>query len=157
MNNHWHTNYRAEQEGPTVFRYAIRPHEGFVPEDTAKFGVACSQPLIAVPASGPTAAKPRLELSSDKVVVTAFKPSDDGKAWIVRLFGASGKTEKVKLAWASPAPQRVWLSDTSEKPRDQAAAHPSRCPAGASSPCARNEAGRFGLRVGNQPYLAGGS
>jgi alpha-mannosidase len=120
MNNHWHTNYRAEQEGLTVFRYAIRPHEGFVPEDAAKFGVACSQPLIVVTASGPTASKPRLELSSDKVVVTAFKPSDDGKAWIVRLFGASGKTEKVKLAWPSPAPQHVWLSDTSEKPRDPA-------------------------------------
>jgi hypothetical protein len=120
MNNHWHTNYRAEQEGPTVFRYAIRPHEGFVPEDAAKFGVACSQPLIVAPASGPTAAKPRLELSSDKVVVTAFKPSDDGKGWIVRLFGASGKAEQVKLAWASPAPQHVWLSDTSEKPRDPA-------------------------------------
>ena len=26
MNNHWHTNYRAEQEGPTVFRYVIWPH-----------------------------------------------------------------------------------------------------------------------------------
>jgi hypothetical protein len=98
MNNHWHTNYRAEQEGPTVFRFAIRPHKGFAADDAAKFGVGCSQPLIAAPASGPTPPKPRFELSSDKVVVTAFKPSDDGKAWIVRLFGASGKNEKVKLA-----------------------------------------------------------
>jgi alpha-mannosidase len=56
-------------------------------------------------------------LSSDKVVVTAFKPSDDGKGWIVRLFGASGKAEKVKLTWAKPAPRQVWLSDTSELPR----------------------------------------
>ena len=60
-----------------------------------------------MPASGPAPAKPRLALSSDKVVVTAFKPSDDGKAWIVRLFGASGKAEKVKLAWANPAPQQA--------------------------------------------------
>jgi hypothetical protein len=120
MNNHWHTNYRAEQEGPTVFRFAIRPHKGFAPADAAKFGVACSQPLIVAPASGPAPLKPRFELSSDKVVVTAFKPSDDGKAWIVRLFGASGRTETVKLAWASPAPQQVWLSDTSEQPREKA-------------------------------------
>ena len=70
------------------------------------------------PGVGPVAPASRaFQLSSDKVVVTAFKPSDDGKAWIVRLFGASGKTEKVKLAWASPAPQQVWLSDTSEQPR----------------------------------------
>ena len=26
MNNHWWTNYKADQEGPTTFRYAIRPH-----------------------------------------------------------------------------------------------------------------------------------
>ena len=57
----------------------------------------------------------------DKVVITAFKPSDDGKAWIVRLFGASGKAEKVKLSWASPAPRQIWLSDTSELPREKAA------------------------------------
>ena len=119
MNNHWHTNYRAEQEGPTVFRYAIRPHKGFAADDAARFGVACSQPLIVAPALGPTPSKPRFTLTSGKVLVTAFKPSDDGKAWIVRLFGASGKTEKVKLAWASPAPQQVWLSDTSEKPRSK--------------------------------------
>ena len=116
MNNHWHTNYRAEQEGPTVFRFAIRPHKRFAAEDAARFGVGCSQPLIAMPASGPAPAKPRFELSSDKVAVTAFKPSDDGKAWIVRLFGASGRPQKVKLAWTKPAPQQFWLSDTSEKP-----------------------------------------
>ncbi len=120
MNNHWHTNYRAEQEGPTVFRYVIRPHKLFAADDAAKFGVDCSQPLIVAPVSGPAPGKPRLCLSSDKVLVTAFKPSDDGKAWIVRLFGASGKTEKVKLAWASPAPRQVWFSDTSEQPRAKA-------------------------------------
>jgi hypothetical protein len=38
----------------------------------------------------------------------------------VRLFGASGKTEKIKLAWADPAPQQVWLSGTSEKPGEKA-------------------------------------
>ncbi len=120
MNNHWHTNYRADQEGPTVFRYAIRPHKTFAADDAARFGVACSQPLIAMPAAGPLPATPRLTLSSDKVVITAFKPCDDGKGWIVRLFGASGKAEKVKLAWADPAPREVWFSDTSEQPRKQA-------------------------------------
>ena len=119
MNNHWHTNYRAEQEGPTVFRYAIRPHRRFAADEAARFGVDCSQPLIAMPASGPAPGKPRLELSSDKVVVTAFKPSDDGKAWIVRLYGASGQPRKVKLAWSKPAPQQFWLSDTSEQPRQK--------------------------------------
>jgi alpha-mannosidase len=120
MNNHWHTNYRAEQEGPTVFRYVLHPHKGFVAEDAAKLGIACSQPLIVSPAGGSAVGKPRLKLSSDKVLVSAVKPSDDGKALIVRLFNASGKAERVKLAWANPAPRQVWLSDTSEQPRGKA-------------------------------------
>jgi len=115
MNNHWHTNYRADQEGPTVFRYAIRAHKGFASEAAARFGVACSQPLVAARASRQPAGKSRLQLSSDRVLVAGFKPSDDGKASIVRLFGASGKDERVRLEWSKPAPQEVWLSDTSEK------------------------------------------
>ena len=120
MNNHWHTNYRAEQEGSTVFRYAIRPHKRFEPDAAARFGVGCSQPLLVAKASGTAPAKPLFRLSTDNAVVTAFKPSDDGKAWIVRLFGASGQPEKVKLAWSKPAPHQLWLSDTSEKPRQKA-------------------------------------
>jgi len=60
MNNHWHTNYRAEQEGPVVFRYAIRPHKTFSPDQAARFGVDCSQPLLAMKASATPTAKPRL-------------------------------------------------------------------------------------------------
>ncbi|MBI5385510.1 MAG: discoidin domain-containing protein [Verrucomicrobia bacterium] len=120
MNNHWHTNYRADQEGPTVFRFVLRPHSGYAPVDAAKFGVACSQPLLAARATGKPAPLPRLALSSDNVLVTALKPSDDGRAWIVRLFGASGKAEKVKLTWSQPGPRQTWLSDTSEKPRQKA-------------------------------------
>ena len=119
MNNHWHTNYRADQEGPTVFRFALQAHKAFASEQAAKFGVACSQPLIVVKAFGAHAIPSRLQLSSDKVLVSAFKPSDDGRGWIVRLFGASGKTEKVKLSWSKPAPRQLWLSDLSEQPREK--------------------------------------
>ena len=45
-----------------------------------------------------------------------LKPSDDQKAVIVRLFGASGATRKVKLQWGSTQPRSVHLSDTSERP-----------------------------------------
>ncbi len=119
MNNHWHTNYRADQEGPTVFRFYLRPHKGFAAEEAAQFGTACSQPLIPAPASAKTPRNPvpRLRVSSDDVVVESLKPTDDGKGWLVRLFGASGKAETVKLAWSTPAPHRLWLSDTSEQPK----------------------------------------
>ena len=52
MNNHWHTNYRAEQSGPTTFRYALLPHKQYDPIAAQRFGIECSQPLVVVPARG---------------------------------------------------------------------------------------------------------
>lgn len=117
MNNHWGTNYRAYQEGPTQFRYVLRPHRRFDAAEATRFATGFSQPLVVRRTVESTvAAMPRLQLSSADVIVTALKPSDDGRAWIVRLFGASGKDHKVKLTWAAPQPAKVWLSNTSEKP-----------------------------------------
>jgi alpha-mannosidase len=115
MNNHWHTNYRADQEGPTVFRYAIHPHLAFAPDEAARFGTACSQPLLVRKLSFPRSRETRLRLSSDKVLVSAFKPSDDGLGWIVRLYGAAGSAQSVRLAWSEPRPTKVWLSNLSEE------------------------------------------
>jgi hypothetical protein len=50
------------------------------------------------------------------VLVTGLKPSDDGRAIIVRLFGASGDTESVKLNWGAVKPKAIFVTDTSEKP-----------------------------------------
>lgn len=116
MNNHWHTNYRAYQEGPTTFRYAIQPHRAFAADAAARFGTALSQPLIAAPPVGDAPAAPRLRIDPPGVIATTLKPSDDGKAWIVRLFGASGKDTKATIEWSDPKPASQWLSDTSEKP-----------------------------------------
>jgi hypothetical protein len=115
MNNHWHTNYRAEQEGPTVFRYAIRAHRRFAAEDAAKFGVACSQPLLIVHGPGSSSSNSLLKISGKGIVATALKPADDGQGWIVRLFGASGRTERASLRWGD-RPRELWFSDLSEKP-----------------------------------------
>ena len=119
MNNYWETNYKADQEGPTRFRYALRPHAGtYDPIASARFGIERSQPLVAVPAgeSAPTETASRLRLDSDDVIVQSFKPSRDGKAWIVRLFGAAGCPAKVRLAWADPQPAAVCLSNLAEAP-----------------------------------------
>jgi len=116
MNNYWETNYKAGQEGPTTFRYSIKPHRRFDSGRAARFGIECSQPLIAVPVDS-TAPLQRTILSVKPagVIVTAFKPSEDGTARIVRLFNASGKPEKARLTWAKPATKTVWLSNLAEE------------------------------------------
>ncbi len=121
MNNHWHTNYRADQEGPTVFRFSLRPHKGFAAQEVAQFGTSCSQPLIVARASaGQPRSAPRLRVLPSDVLVSVLKPTDDGKGWLVRLFGASGKSRRVRLDWSEPTPRQLWLSDTSEQPKQQA-------------------------------------
>ncbi len=116
MNNHWHTNYRAYQEGPVTFRFVLRPHRRPDPAEASRFATGFSQPLLPAPARGRQPSRaPRLTVTPQDVLVTCLKPSDDGQAWIVRLFGASGKDERVKLTWAGPAPRQLSLSDTSEK------------------------------------------
>lgn len=50
MNNHWHTNYKADQDGPTTFRYFIFPRRLF-PEPPQP-DIEQGQPLIVAPAVG---------------------------------------------------------------------------------------------------------
>ena len=117
MNNHWHTNYRAEQDGPTVFRYIIWPHSSGQKEDAWGFGLEMSQPVIVAAArGGKRDNSPRVLVRSSDVLVSALKPSEDGKGLIVRLFGASGKASKAEFTWSEPKPTALWLSDNSEKP-----------------------------------------
>jgi alpha-mannosidase len=117
MNNHWGTNYRAYQEGPHVFRFILRPHRGHDPLASSRLAIAASQPLLPVGARG---AKPasasRLQLSSPDVLVTGIEPSDDGRALMVRLWGAAGREARTDLVWSQPKPKQLWLSDTSQQP-----------------------------------------
>ncbi len=117
MNNHWGTNYRAYQDGPVTFRFALRPHGPFDAAENTRLAVGLSQPLIVVPRrSAPASAVPRFQVEPSGVVVTGLKRSRDGRALIVRLYGASGGTSKASLKWSEPLPVTVTLSDTSERP-----------------------------------------
>jgi alpha-mannosidase len=50
------------------------------------------------------------------VLITGLKPADDGRAVIVRLFGASGKSEALKLDWGTWKPKAVLTTNTGEQP-----------------------------------------
>jgi len=116
MNNHWHTNYRAYQEGPTVFRFVLRPHGRRDPAEASRFATGFSYPLLAAPARGAKpSSTPWLHIEPDDVIVTALKPSDDGRALIVRLFGASAQAKSASLQWGDARPKAVFVSDTSER------------------------------------------
>lgn len=117
MNNHWGTNYRAYQEGPVVFRFLLRPHRLSNPGEASRLAIGFSQPLLATPAQGdPPPPRPLLRVQAQDVLITALKPSDDGRAVMVRLFGAAGQTIRTPITWNRPLPDLLWRSDTSERP-----------------------------------------
>jgi alpha-mannosidase len=115
MNNYWETNYKAGQEGPTTFRYSIMPHRAFDSGKASRFAVEKSQPLIVVPVDKKAPVQHSvLSVEPASVIVTAFKPSEDGRAWVVRLFNTGDRPEKAGLLWPKPAPETVWLSNLAE-------------------------------------------
>ena len=116
MNNHWFTNYRAYQEGPTLFRFALRPHGKADLAEAWRFAVGLSQPLLPMPAFGHKPAAPLFRVTSPDVLMIGLKPADDRKAWIVRLFNAADAERSVTLSRGDAKSASLWLSGTSERP-----------------------------------------
>ena len=75
MNNYWHTNFKADQSGPTTFRYAIRPHRGWDPVTAEEFGIGQSEGLVvaATDTSAPVPV-PVVSSSDPSVLITSLTP-----------------------------------------------------------------------------------
>jgi len=100
MNNHWGTNYRAFQEGPVTFRYAVRPYRAAEPGAQQRFGQEQLRPLL-VSGGKPQASlgDALLRVQPAQVVIESLAPSRDGKAWMLRLFNASAEPVQARLNW----------------------------------------------------------
>jgi alpha-mannosidase len=113
MNNYWHTNYKADQEGPVVFRYAILPHARFKGEAAARFGREQRQPLIA--AFADLKRKPTgglLDLGASRVIVSSIKPVHRGGSWLLYLYNPSDEPQKLALRWTRSIPVTFRHSDS---------------------------------------------
>ena len=116
MNNYWETNYKASQEGPTTFRYSMRPHAAYDSAVATRFGIERSQPLVVVPVDPGAPLQPSLlRVEPPDVIVTSLKPSQDGKALMLRLFNATDIPQKAAVTWSDPAPKQVTLSSPREE------------------------------------------
>src|SRR5271157_1138988 len=111
MNNYWHTNYKADQEGPVSFAYSILPHGAFSPSDAAKFGMERRQPLIATVAATSTPPASLLRLSSTDAIISSLKPTTDGNSLLVYLYNPTGKGQKVSLQSSTGAAMSSRASD----------------------------------------------
>jgi hypothetical protein len=112
MNNYWHTNYKADQEGPVTFTYSILPHAAFNAVDAAKFGTERRQPLIVslADASSPPRSS-LLHLSSPNVLISSIKPIADGQSWLVYLYNPTEKIQRFDFLWNGSSPVSIRSSD----------------------------------------------
>ena len=124
LNNYWHTNYKADQEGEIVFRYAITPHGPFDPAEAEKGGIDASQPLLPVPHREKAAqGHALLTIEPSSVIATALKPAADGKGWILHLYNAGRGTSGLRLEWHGTDRREFYRSDLTER-RGEAAGFP---------------------------------
>ncbi|MCY3024180.1 MAG: glycosyl hydrolase-related protein, partial [Planctomycetota bacterium] len=105
MNNYWHTNYKAGQDGDFTFRFAIASRPKSDNAASAQFGWAVSNPLLAVPIEGnanaPLAAGvgSMLEIAEPNVILVGAKQAEEGGALVLRLWELNGQatTAHVRL------------------------------------------------------------
>ncbi len=104
MNNYWHTNFKAGQGGPFVFRYAITSRPGG--EDlvaSTRFGWEVHTPLVAawLPAKNagplPAAGASLFSLDKPNVIIQAVKTAEDGNGIVLRLREIAGIETEVKV------------------------------------------------------------
>lgn len=107
MNNYWHTNYKADQEGKSVFQYALRPHEKLNNVEQEKAAMEFTQPLFAFRVNENKILPANLfELSNDKIIVTSITPQDNG-GFLIRLFNPSATDAATMFNWHSLQPKSI--------------------------------------------------
>jgi alpha-mannosidase len=115
MNNLWHTNFRADQEGLATFHYYIQAHDGGFDNFKAnQAGLNDHQPLIAATASGEPEKSLFFKINSDKVYVEALKPADDGNGVIIQLVNSSDQDGEVSITPNNIAAVKIWESNLLE-------------------------------------------
>ena len=96
-----------------TFRYRVRAHGRYEPDQAYRFGAGLAQPLLV---SGPALSPPLLKVSDPRVAVTSLRPSDDGKALLARLWCVGDLPASVRLSWRAGIGGRVSLADSAGRP-----------------------------------------
>ena len=118
MNNYWHTNYKADQDGPVTFRFGIAPHGAFRGDDAVRRGTEAREPLlVAAAAGGVPPAAPLVAVTPAAVVVTALKRGTDGRSWLLQLYNPTAAPQRVALRWRPGLRVTLFASASDGRPR----------------------------------------
>ena len=141
MNNYWHTNYKADQEGDVMFRYSLRPHAGrYRAIDAARFGYRREQSAVRRarqarrPRRNPFAFEARAGRRGDCHAQAERRPAGDHRAAVQsRREGGQGDAGVVRPAAHQDLPEQP-----GRRPRAKRSPARSTCPAWDWLPCGRS-------------------
>jgi hypothetical protein len=119
LNNYWHTNYKAEQQGIIEVNYSLLPHGIFVQEDAERIGLETSYPLLLRKSETINELSSLFTLSSPGVAVSSISQSQDGKALMVRILNISGRPVSFDIIWGRIQPDAVYRSSLREEKGDR--------------------------------------
>lgn len=112
MNNYWHTNFKADQEGISQFQYALKPHGAYDPVAQEKTAEEFTNPLFAFPVNEKVTLPGNLfTLSNEKIIVTSITPQPDGN-FLIRLFNPGAEAQSTIIRWESIRPKNIQISSS---------------------------------------------
>lgn len=110
MNNYWHTNYKADQDGISEYHYALRPHGILQNDEQEKAAMEFTQPLLAFPVKDKVILPPSIfELTNNKIIVTSITPQANG-SFKLRVFNPGGVTQTFRFEWKGLKPKALTIA-----------------------------------------------
>lgn len=130
MNNYWDTNYRAGQGGHFRFRYVITSAPATDDAQLSRLGWEEMTPLEedeitpqdkALNTPGPLDGKQDsfLHANDPDLVLTTWKPAEDGHGTILRFLDLGGATRTISIETPLLQLQQAWQTDAVERDQSQ--------------------------------------
>ena len=111
MNNYWHTNFCATQEGKSNYRFILYPHKEFDPVNSAKQSIFVERPLVVLPVKKESESfKPFLSYDNLNISIISMQPIENDKYIWITLYNSSDKETKVDLKFINK-PKVIYESD----------------------------------------------
>ena len=115
MNNLWHTNFRADQEGKATFHYFMQAHEnGFNSFKANQTGLNNHQPLVVSMATSVPEKGLFFKIIGDNIYIEAIKPTDDGQGVIAQLVNSGDTDSEVNISPSTVPAIKIWESNLME-------------------------------------------
>jgi hypothetical protein len=123
MNNYWHTNYKAGQDGEFLFRFALTSRAKTDAAASAAFGAAVASPLVAAaveggpggvlaPGAGSLAA-----VAEPNVRLVAAKRAETGAGLVLRLWEVGGRATTAHVRLPQMKPTKATACNLVEEPQ----------------------------------------